>query len=268
MATENYSSIIEYNCARCSVSLFSFRVRDLCPKCNQSLEVDQSGGADLGFQIHEPPFGLSKPHSLVVQLTGGHPFSRYTTSALLHVGVTTSQGGVFHFDEGGLHYDEFWPQCISVPLFPTATPVPENWDNELRSFHEIRNTQRSSQGFHTLENNCYNYVIGFLNHISYEQRTNHTKIDIVRHHIEPVVQVLESFLNIHREVYNKGYFATESGYRFVSKTTYTCNNCSQRIEKAHYRCQNCEDFDLCEYCLSLDPEIDGHKSSHTLALQE
>jgi len=280
---DNFSSVLEYTCKWCHSSLYSFRVRDLCPKCNHSLNniEDETSSSGNDFHIHEPPFSISKPFSIVVQPSGRQPFSKYTSSSILHVGVSTSQGNVFHFDERGFHYDDFWKECVSVPLFPTPSTTTqisgETWDSELQSYHEIQKAQHMlpSHGYQALENNCYSYVIGFLNHIRLESSSNHNKYSIVSRFIEPVVQHLESYLRIHDEVYQKGYLATlhvslpAGTLNYGSfRPKYTCNNCTQPIEGYHYRCQNCADFDLCEMCMTLEPEIDGHLASHVLALQQ
>ena len=57
-----------------------------------------------------------------------------------------------------------------------------------------------------MKNNCYDYVIRFLNLINFENSSRHTKEDIVDRYIATPVGLFEAFYNVHKNVSEYGSY--------------------------------------------------------------
>ena len=127
-----------------------------------------------------------------------------------------------------------------------------------------------------MNNNCYDYVIRFLDLIKFENKTGHTKRDIVSRYIgkyttefvltspETPVSAFESFYNIHSKLEKEPYFAVNVNAK-PSTTRYSCNVCGNSIESTgHYRCTECEDYDLCDKCYHAGKVNESHIKSHKM----
>ncbi|CAM9734043.1 unnamed protein product [Lampetra fluviatilis] len=156
------------------------RVPPLCPLCGASL-----GGAPLP----EPPVSLraplssahSSPHQLAVRPTRGAFLTDYHEGVDLHVGISDSQGGVYHFWEGGVSRDACgWGSCVCVPLRDCIAPQGSGepwgawgwglgggwgagnplWDSHLEAM--AQSAEWSSESYEELGHNCFDFALAFL----------------------------------------------------------------------------------------------------------
>nr|XP_032814056.1 MKRN2 opposite strand protein [Petromyzon marinus] len=160
------------------------RVPPLCPLCGASLE---------GVPLSEPPVSLraplssahSSPHQLAVRPTRGDFLTDYHEGVDLHVGISDSQGGVFHFWEGGVSRDACgWGSCVCVPLLDCIAPQGSEepwgggwgawgwglgggwgagnplWDSHLEAM--AQSVEWSSESYEELAHNCFDFALAFL----------------------------------------------------------------------------------------------------------
>lgn len=280
-----HSELFELQCLKCNHSTFSLEKRSVCVNCREdSIEQTKQTTHLSGLKQ------ISQPKSIVVKPTIGS-FSRgYSAKSLLHVGVSDSLGNVFNFDERGVLIDNGgWKDCLCISLndpFENGDNNDEisnkkpktHWDKELNAhyFSERENLQTNRDlRYHQLQNNCYDFVLRFLNKIAFENRTNHTKEELVQTLIGTPVESLESFLIIMKRINDS------NGDPFVLKTptieqgkkreTYRCDVCGEKIIGKRWRCQNtktCTDFDICDSCQTTKRTQTPHEFSHELKLFE
>lgn len=152
-----------------------------------------TGGGVYGEQPREDTFPAliyaSRPHCFVIKMTRGS-FRDYTRSCLLHCGISDSRGMVFNFDERGHHRDTSWRESICVPLNAEVTQAlsargDDSRGGNVRSFdralaeHDAAHIA-AGQPYHDNDDNCYHYAVGFLNHVRFRGRTDHTIHSIER----------------------------------------------------------------------------------------
>jgi hypothetical protein len=97
-------------------------------------------------------------------------FMGYTSTSLLHCGVSDSHRSVYNFDQEGYHVDSPWPESISIPIGGTLDA--ETFDALLVAFH--LDHQKRGLTYRPLGPNCYNYAVDFLNMIQFDGSTEHT----------------------------------------------------------------------------------------------
>jgi len=277
-----HSELFELQCIKCNHSTFSLEKRQVCVNCKEELPENKQTIHRSGL------FKISQPKSIVVKPTVGS-FSRgYSSKSLLHVGVSDSLGNVFNFDERGILIDNGWSDCLCISL---NDPFVENnhnnnnnthWDKELNShfFAERSQLTKPNGKYHQLQNNCYDFVLRFLNRISYEKRTNHTKEELVQSLIGTPMDTLESFLTIMKKIrdfYDEPFVIktpnlnNNNNNNNSNRETYRCDICGDRIIGKRFRCQNtetCKDFDICDSCHSKEKIQAPHELSHKLELFE
>ncbi|KAI8486623.1 protein of unknown function (DUF4796) [Branchiostoma belcheri] len=159
------------------VQILCFR-HDTCQPTTQILCLDLPTtcplcGRPIQTLLH-PPFSLpnpfvdghSRPFSVVVKPTCGTFLSDYHRSDDLHVGVTSSNGVVFNFDETGVHKDTAgWEESITVRLLQEKDfDIRECWDKCLNDYSLYWRPESYDEN----ANNCFDFVLGFLRHVGYE----------------------------------------------------------------------------------------------------
>ena len=176
-----------YETLHCGTMHLSRTPPTRCSKC----------GAALGLQDatrHSAPIAPPCPRSIIVHPTVGD-FGNYDPRCLLHCGVSNSDGSrVYNFDQRSTAIDSalarMWAFSISSPIEHASLSDAE-WDEALASHHEHESARARQRGmaYHSLDNNCYSYVIRFLEWIRFEQRDTHAKDDIVTRFIAHPVEV-------------------------------------------------------------------------------
>eukprot|EP01087_Luapelamoeba_hula_P018902 TRINITY_DN6170_c0_g1_i1.p1 TRINITY_DN6170_c0_g1~~TRINITY_DN6170_c0_g1_i1.p1 ORF type:complete len:345 (-),score=14.96 TRINITY_DN6170_c0_g1_i1:259-1293(-) len=264
----------------CSKSVFSLHPLALCPLCFQDCpSVPTSTTAatttptttattttsspalvDMHSQ-HVAGVGPSKGRCIVIKPTVGL-WSSYSQVSHLHCGVSDSTGVVYNFDELGCHADK-WPAALSIPV-PHSSLSDGEWDSQLSRHQRDEISFVAYRPYHQLKNNCYGYVIRFLNQLEFEGRSNHSPDDIVVRFIRDSIDHYESYHNIYKKIGNKAYIVLETPSPAPVPLRHSCDACEELIAwgSNRYRCHECLGFDLCEGCRNR--ETDNHKRSHTM----
>lgn len=281
--------LFEVQC--CRTSFFSLTALEVCPSCGGAVALPDDGQQQAKTTPAEediktttesapslPPkrtrhdinVGPSRGRSLAIKPTVG-TFGRYHNRMLLHCGLADSAGRVYNFDESGCHVDSDWHESISIPV---AAPhlSDEQWDAELDRHHKAELTFKAYRPYKQLQNNCYDYVIRFLNGVKFEGRKNHQKEDIVTRFIQAPIDLFEGYFSVRqkldsREAQQQGYIKLDSLVQGGPR--HTCDGCGQLIslDDTRHRCTVCKEFDLCSGC--KDVEVGQHKRDHpTLAVAE
>ncbi|CAH2313194.1 Hypothetical predicted protein [Pelobates cultripes] len=124
--------------SHCGRDIYCSLIPELCPVCGQS--------AVNSWKLEDAPVSIPSPFlnghwekcSFVLKPTAGL-FGEYDGCSDLHVGISSTSGFVFHYNETGIHRDDLgWEQCVSVPLVPPDNYVLFNqWDCYLQEFASL-----------------------------------------------------------------------------------------------------------------------------------
>ena len=189
-------------------------------------------------------------------------FKDYTSRSLLHAGVSNSRGVVYNFDERGHHRDDMWIECVSAPLEDI-----EDFDEKLNAYdasHRKR-VRTYSHRIHREEdemehpgNNCFDYVVGFLNYSRYKGRNDHTVQSIERDLLTRPMMDAAAYINHWRALKRaKGHPLVVSSAKLVrhphplkrvegDPRAWSCDGCEAVFAgDVRFRCMNGCDFDLC-----------------------
>jgi len=100
--------------------------------------------------------------------------------------------------------------------------------------------------YHEFKNNCYDFVIRFLNFIDFNGICNHNKQEVVDNIVKGPVDGFESFFKIHSKLTADGPFS------IPIQRCVICDICGKKGLQADdlHHCLECDDFDLCSCCLS------------------
>lgn len=145
---------------------------------------------------------------LLLRAAGARDFLRgYDGNSDLHVGITNSNGVVYHYDEEGIHRDETgWEQCISIPLVqPDMFELLEQWDKLLEEFSvgEAWLPHRYDEDAH----NCYTYALAFINSIlTTLGKQQMSKSEFTEKFVIPHTKRASKYITLHQELSAKEFY--------------------------------------------------------------
>ncbi|XP_009957140.1 PREDICTED: MKRN2 opposite strand protein [Leptosomus discolor] len=128
-------------------------------------------------------------------------FRGYDGKSDLHVGITNSNGVVYHYNEEGIHRAERgWEQCISIPLVqPDMFGLLQQWDQLLKEFSvgEAWLPHRYQEHDH----NCYTFALAFINSVLTAQgKRQMTKSEFTEMFVIPQMKKASKYITLHREL--------------------------------------------------------------------
>lgn len=221
--------------------------------------------------------GPPEPHSLIIRPTF-HGFSKYSREDLLHVGISDSAGRyVYNYDHRGISCEQ-WRKVLSIPLSGQLDAAHlSRWDDSLVAHREAEIVRdRFSESYHATGNNCYSFVVRFLNNYF---TLSVTKESLAIQHIAKPLSEFELFFQWHESILARGYslhllslpLTPASSDQIASSSTdhaspsqlWACDACNNIFSNNSIRwhCSTCVDYDLCSNCISSSPLV--HDPSHT-----
>uniref|UniRef100_A0A803K3V9 MKRN2 opposite strand n=1 Tax=Xenopus tropicalis TaxID=8364 RepID=A0A803K3V9_XENTR len=151
--------------SHCGWDIYCPCVPQQCPVCGEA--------AVSSWRLEEAPVsipsplvsGHSQPCSFVLRPTWGNFLGEYDGSADLHVGISSSTGTVYHYNESGVHKDSVgWEQSVSVPLVPAHQhALLHQWDSYLEEFSAADNWR--PHRYQEADQNCYTFALTFINRV-------------------------------------------------------------------------------------------------------
>jgi hypothetical protein len=181
-------------------------------------------------------------------------FTKLSETCLLHCGISDSHGAVYNFDERGRRRQTNWRGSLCIPL-EHAAMSDAAWDAALRNFNQREKT--SGGAYSALTNNCYAYVVGFLNTVAFQNSRQHRKTDLATKMIAAPLNACQHWLDTAKQVHaGAGVFiatakqAKPSTKDTLSTLQYVCDFCDKLISNrtGHYKCAACPGIDMCHAC--------------------
>ncbi|XP_041479195.1 MKRN2 opposite strand protein-like [Lytechinus variegatus] len=187
------------------------QVLQVCPICRIRLD---DGRAEFPLPPVRLPSlfmnAVTKPHCLAIKPTYGSFLQTYMPGHFLHAGISNSKGVVYNYDDNGIHQDSSsWEQCVVIPLLSCHDyEMKQEWDTEL---HQLSMSSGWTQErYHEEINNCFDFVVGFLNHIDYNQTVKHiskpiTREELCQDYIVSMTTKAAQYISIHHAIRKDGY---------------------------------------------------------------
>ncbi|XP_006813497.1 MKRN2 opposite strand protein-like [Saccoglossus kowalevskii] len=201
------------------VNIFCFEMPDNCPLCGTLLDVSPCQSPP--FRIPSPfANGITKPYSVVVKPTEGTFLQHYERNSNLHVGITSSKGAVYNYDEYGLHKvkdKHSWKQSVIIPLLDNRydDELMELWDECLQNYAVTNEWDPDKYNEET--HNCYDFVIGFLNNVQYNELIGKdppylTRKQFCTEFIIPHTTKAARYIDLYRKVQQETFLVKEESY--------------------------------------------------------
>ncbi|KAM4820917.1 MKRN2 opposite strand protein [Thomomys bottae] len=191
----------------CKTSIYSFRVPQRCPLCQQDV-----GSAKL----EEAPISISSPLSnghwekccFLLRPIQGTFLREYDGRSDLHVGITNTKGVVYHYTALGVQRDQAgWEQSLSIPLLqPGLFALMDQWDKYLEDFSATGAwlPHRYEEDRH----NCYSYALTFINCVlSTEGKAPLDKGEFTEKYVVPRTRLASRYITLYRAVEERGFHA-------------------------------------------------------------
>ncbi|KAM9326842.1 MKRN2 opposite strand protein [Gastrophryne carolinensis] len=194
----------------CGKDIYGSSVPQRCPICG---EVTVCSWDLLQAPVSIPcPFSSAHNEecSFVLKPTKGCFIREYDGYADLHVGITTSKGTVYHYNEAGIHQDNTgWEQCVSVPLVPPDQyALIYQWDTYLEQFSSAEKWRAHRYDEHN--HNCYTFALGFINSLLHLQGKNtFSKDEFTQKFVLPRSRRASRYITLCHQVSEKEYYITD-----------------------------------------------------------
>eukprot|EP00455_Lapot_gusevi_P029073 TRINITY_DN3112_c0_g1_i1.p1 TRINITY_DN3112_c0_g1~~TRINITY_DN3112_c0_g1_i1.p1 ORF type:complete len:320 (+),score=55.61 TRINITY_DN3112_c0_g1_i1:72-962(+) len=243
----NIRPLYESRC--CNLQYFSWQPC-VCATCQQPIEAT----------VHLVPFQVAQPRCLVIRATVGFSSWRYRDAVLLHVGISDSRARVYNFDQKGQRAEEaepVWNLSLSVPL-ECPQMSDQAWDEALHQ-HLLKDRRQHGR-YDEFDNNCFGFAVRFLNDIQFEGHTNHTKLSFAKR-LETPVASAEQFVALCQEI-------SRARNHIFSRplVIHVCDGCGIQIPLGQrFRCDECQDVDLCTPCYENSVTCGAHLPSHEIS---
>ncbi|XP_066414102.1 MKRN2 opposite strand protein [Molothrus aeneus] len=148
----------------CRALLYCRRAPPRCPACGGDLRGAGLAAAPVRLDC---PFrhGHRQHRAFLVRPTRGTFLDGYDGHCDLHVGISSSQGVVYNYDQEGVHRDgRGWEQCISIPLVqPDMWELLQHWDSLLEEF-SLEQAWLPHR-YEEQQHNCFTFALAFINRV-------------------------------------------------------------------------------------------------------
>ncbi|MEE6516679.1 hypothetical protein FKM82_026351, partial [Ascaphus truei] len=124
----------------------------------------------------------------------------------LHVGITSSKGIVYNYNETGIHRDDAgWQQCVWVPLVPPDLyALIHQWDAYLEDFSAA--DYWLSHRYREQDHNCYTFALMFINSmLALQGKKKFNKNEFTERFVLPRTRRASKYITICTEI-SQNYF--------------------------------------------------------------
>ncbi|KAM7447363.1 protein of unknown function (DUF4796) [Porites harrisoni] len=207
-------SAVERDVVRCmqhctnKMNIFFTNFPDTCPICSKSLN---------SCSLIIPPFRVPCPfvsqrnvsRVILVKPTRGSFMRDYKSGDDLHIGVATSNGAVYNFDELGLHADTTdWEQCIVASMSDIYFSRSDIWDSKLQQM--LLSGVWTSKEYDEIKNNCYDFALSFLNELLLmDIKPKLQKANFCKDFIVPWTTKAAHYIDLYRRIQQRGGISVE-----------------------------------------------------------
>uniref|UniRef100_A0A8C5QW02 MKRN2 opposite strand n=1 Tax=Leptobrachium leishanense TaxID=445787 RepID=A0A8C5QW02_9ANUR len=192
--------------SHCSRDIYCSRIPQLCPVCGQS--------AVSSWSLQDAPISIPTPFQnghrekccFLLKPTAGL-FGDYDGCSDLHVGISSTSGLVFHYNETGIHSDDAgWEQCVCVPLVPPDYYALINqWDSYLQDF--VATDTWLPPRYNEEDHNCYTFALQFINGIqTLQEKPSFSKTEFTERFVLPRTKRVSKYMTVLREVTYNGFY--------------------------------------------------------------
>uniref|UniRef100_A0A6B2EHX6 MKRN2 opposite strand protein n=1 Tax=Phlebotomus kandelakii TaxID=1109342 RepID=A0A6B2EHX6_9DIPT len=197
----------------CGPKVFCIRLPERCPSCTRDLQ--EALFKLMPFRLPFPFIRASQyPGAVVLRPTTGDFLNEYYNSKDLHIGVTTSTGAIVEFDRGGLrrHTEKgsksSWGQSLLVEQIPEAWI--DHWDSVL--LQTCKKPMWSSQEYREDSNNCYTFVLSFLEALAYGElsKAAQNRTLFCEKYIVPRTTAAGKYISLYRKIRDHGLYIHSS----------------------------------------------------------
>ncbi|XP_046850795.1 MKRN2 opposite strand protein-like isoform X2 [Xenia sp. Carnegie-2017] len=191
-----------------SFNIFYIKFPRVCSICKKKIE----GSVLL------PPFCIPQPFvssrqarcSVILKPTDGSFLTTYLSGDNLHIGLTTSLGGlVYSFYEDGVQVEDnsIWSICIVVNVLDITQQKffmfnLNAWDDALTK--HCTHTLWSYDKYNATENNCYDFVLGFLQTIVPSSQEFFNKDTFCERYVLPETKKAAHYIDLYRNIVGNG----------------------------------------------------------------
>ncbi|XP_038596099.1 MKRN2 opposite strand protein [Tachyglossus aculeatus] len=195
--------------SHCGKAIYCGSVPRACPLCGLGLGSLKLEDAPLSI-----PSPLANGHrqrcAFLLKPTEGTFLRDYNGSSDLHVGITSTNGIVYNYNEKGVRRDGAgWEQSVSVPLVqPDLYGLLGRWDDYLEEFSATDDwlADRYSGDQH----NCYSYALKFINWmLTLEGRRQLTRDEFIEQFVVPRTRKASKFITLYQAIEDHGFYITD-----------------------------------------------------------
>ncbi|XP_028913206.1 MKRN2 opposite strand protein isoform X1 [Ornithorhynchus anatinus] len=193
----------------CGKAIYCFSVPRSCPLC----------GLGVGSpKLEDAPTSISSPFAdghrqrcaFLLRPTEGTFLRDYNGSSDLHVGITSTNGIVYNYNEKGVCRDGTgWEQSVSVPLVqPDLYGLLDRWNGYLEEFSATDDwlADRYSEDQH----NCYSYALKFINWmLTLEGRQPLKRNEFIEQFVVPKTRKASKFITLYQAIEDHHFYITD-----------------------------------------------------------
>eukprot|EP00753_Platysulcus_tardus_P020573 PLAT8234.1.p1 GENE.PLAT8234.1~~PLAT8234.1.p1 ORF type:complete len:262 (+),score=108.97 PLAT8234.1:128-913(+) len=209
-----------------------------CRACGQPPAVPQAAVCEMASGIRR---GTAR--SLLIKRSDRTlRLADYDDDCILHVGLSDSRAASVYSFWFHIKEEAVWEDALCVPL-PECELDDAGWDAALLA-HAAAEKERIAivTGYHALDNNCYDFVLRFLNSISYNACDSHDKMSFVERVVEPPVVAFEE------RCARYAALAACGGCSLLPVPPAACDGCGVAlVGRRRWKCATA-DVDACDEC--------------------
>ncbi|KAG8430203.1 hypothetical protein GDO86_018258, partial [Hymenochirus boettgeri] len=149
--------------------------------------------------------------SFVLKPTHGQFLGEYNGISDLHVGITSTKGVVYSYNQCGVDREAAgWEQSVNIRLGPTDQyELIHQWDRYLEDFTAAE--QWAAQRYREEDHNCYTFALMFINAVLVLQnKKTFSKEEFTRRFVLPKTRRVSKYLTICKGISQGEFFILPS----------------------------------------------------------